>query len=78
MAGTGKSTIARTIANEYDEIRRLGASFFFTRGGGDLASSSKLFTSLARQLADKELELRRYVCEAVVNNTSISQLGLEH
>ena len=78
MAGTGKSTIARTIANEYYKAGRLGASFFFTRGAGDLASSSKLFTSLARQLADKELEFRHYVCKAVLNNTSISQLSLEH
>jgi len=78
MAGTGKSTIARTIANECYKAGRLGASFFFTRGAGDLASSSKLFASLAKQLADKELELRRYVCEAVVNNTGISQMGLEH
>ncbi len=78
MAGTGKSTIARTIANEYYKTGQLGASFFFARGAGDLASSIKLFTSLARQLADKEPELRRYVCEAVANNTGISQLGLEH
>jgi hypothetical protein len=78
MAGTGKSTIARTIANEYDKAGRLGASFFFTRGAGDLASSSKLFTSLARQLIDKELDFRHYVCEAILNNTSISQLGLDH
>jgi hypothetical protein len=78
MAGTGKSTIARTIANECHKAGRLGASFFFTRGAGDLASSSKLFTSLAKQLADKELELRRCICEAVVNNTGISQMGLEH
>jgi len=28
VAGTGKSTIARTIANEYDKAGRLGASFF--------------------------------------------------
>ena len=78
MAGTGKSTIARTIANEYYKTGRLGASFFFTRGEGDLASSNKLFTSIARQLADKEPRLRRYVCDAVANNSGISQLGLEH
>ena len=76
MAGTGKSTIARTIAKKYYEVGRLGASFFFTRGG--LASSRALFPSLARQLADKEPELRRYICEAVANNSSISQQGLEH
>ncbi|KAK3985141.1 hypothetical protein QBC44DRAFT_405652 [Cladorrhinum sp. PSN332] len=34
MAGTGKSTIARTVARRYCDNGRLGASFFF-RGGGD-------------------------------------------
>jgi hypothetical protein len=76
MAGTGKSTIARTIAKAYYEAGRLGASFFFTRGA--LISSKTLFPSLARQLADKEPELRRYICEAVASNTGISQQGLEH
>jgi hypothetical protein len=35
LAGTGKSTIARTVAREYFEQGRLGASFFFSRSGGD-------------------------------------------
>jgi len=30
MAGTGKSTISRTIAQELAEKKRLAASFFFT------------------------------------------------
>jgi len=30
MAGTGKSTISRTIARELAEKKRLAASFFFT------------------------------------------------
>jgi hypothetical protein len=33
LAGTGKSTIARTVARRYFEQKRLGASFFFSRGG---------------------------------------------
>lgn len=33
LAGTRKSTIARTIARKYSE-EHLGASFFFSRGGG--------------------------------------------
>ena len=32
MAGTGKSTIARTVAHEFSSRNRLGASFFFSPG----------------------------------------------
>jgi nucleoside phosphorylase len=47
MAGTGKSTIARTVAYKYSELYRLGASFFFSRGGGDPSHASKFFTTIA-------------------------------
>jgi hypothetical protein len=67
MAGTGKSTIALTIAREYDEQGRLGASFFFSRGRGDLGSSSKVFTTLAAQLANKLPDLKSHICKAVAN-----------
>ncbi|KAH8789958.1 hypothetical protein F5882DRAFT_377472 [Hyaloscypha sp. PMI_1271] len=35
LAGTGKSTISSTVARRYNEQKRLGASFFFSKGGGD-------------------------------------------
>jgi hypothetical protein len=47
LAGTGKSTIARTVARKYSEQERLGASFFFSRGGGDVSHAGKFFTSIA-------------------------------
>jgi hypothetical protein len=75
MAGTGKSTIALTIAREYDERGRLGASFFFSRGGGDLGSSSKVFTTLAAQLANKLPDLKNHIRKAVAD-IDISNLGL--
>jgi hypothetical protein len=52
MAGTGKSTIALTIAREYSNKKRLGASFFFSRGGGDLASTRRFAATIAVQLAE--------------------------
>lgn len=76
MAGTGKSTIARTIAREYYERGRLGASFFFSRGGGDLGTASKVFTTIALQLADTSRDLKRYICEALYENSHIGGLGL--
>jgi hypothetical protein len=76
MAGTGKSTIAHTIAREYYDKRRLGASFFFSRGGGDLGTASKVFTTIAVQLADMSPDLKRYICETLHENSHISNLGL--
>lgn len=35
MAGTGKSTISRTMAQTFADTGRLGASFFFKRGEAD-------------------------------------------
>jgi len=77
MAGTGKSTIARTIAREYYEKTRLGASFFFTRGGGDLGSASKIFTTFARQLAELSPSLQRYIREVVCESSNVDNLGLQ-
>jgi adenylylsulfate kinase-like enzyme len=47
MAGTGKSTITLTVARRYAKLRRLGASFFFFRGGSDLASAGKFAIIIA-------------------------------
>lgn len=50
MAGTGKSTIVRTIAHEFNNQKCLGASFFFSRGTEDRSRSGKFFTTIAMQL----------------------------
>jgi hypothetical protein len=52
MAGTGNSTIARTVARTYlDQKKRLGANFFFSHGGGDIGHAGKFVMSIAVQLA---------------------------
>jgi hypothetical protein len=73
LAGTGKSTIARTVARQCFEQYRLGASFFFSRGGGDTGHAGKFFTSLALQLARKSQYLKRYICDAIENSDIASQ-----
>lgn len=50
MAGTGKSTISRTVAKSLKETKHLGASFFFKRGEGDRGNATRLFPTLAKQL----------------------------
>ncbi|KAK6529885.1 hypothetical protein TWF281_009041 [Arthrobotrys megalospora] len=76
LAGTGKSTISRTIAREYYKKKRLGASFFFSRGGGDISHAGKFFTSIAVQLAGVSPSLKRHICEAIVENGNIGAQSL--
>ena len=52
-AGTGKTTVAHTIAEEYDKRGRLAATFFFWRKTGDRDDINKLAATLALQIAHK-------------------------
>ncbi|MCJ1422935.1 hypothetical protein MMC29_000815 [Sticta canariensis] len=71
MAGTGKSTIARTIARTLTEQKRLAANFFFSRGRGDLSHAGKLLSTIAVQLAATSPTLKRYICEAISENSDV-------
>lgn len=70
-AGTGKSTIALTIAHLLEERRMSMASFFFKRGGGDLARSRKVITTVAFQLAQQSPLLRDFICDALQGNADL-------
>ncbi|KAF4563160.1 hypothetical protein EYR36_003599 [Pleurotus pulmonarius] len=50
-AGTGKSTIAKSVAAKFRRANRLGASFFFVQGVQDLGDTRLLITTLACHLA---------------------------
>jgi NACHT domain len=76
LASTGKSTIARTVARKYFENGQLGASFFFSRGGGDVGHASKFFTTIAMQLAQKSQSLQEYICDALKKNSDIATQSL--
>jgi len=76
LAGTGKSTIARTIARQSYEKGHLGASFFFSRGGGDVGTAEKFVTSIAQQLASHSSILREYICESLHQHQDIASQSL--
>ena len=76
MAGTGKSTIARTAAHSFADQKQLGASFFFSRGRGDLGHAEKFFTTIAAQLAAKVPSLRHHISKAITENPQIIQEDL--
>ncbi|KFZ16002.1 hypothetical protein V502_05289 [Pseudogymnoascus sp. VKM F-4520 (FW-2644)] len=76
LAGTGKSTIARTVAQSYDEQKRLGASFFFSKGGGDVSHAGKFFTSIAVQLANNVPSLQKKIYDVIAKQSNIANLSL--
>lgn len=76
LAGTGKSTIARTVARRYHEQKRLGASFFFSRGGGDVGHAGNFVTSIALQLASSVPSLDQYICDAIKERFDIASQSL--
>jgi hypothetical protein len=77
MAGTGKSTIARTVVRDYVK-GRLCATFFFSKGGGDASHARKFFRSIAWQLAKVSSSLSRYICDAIAEDSDIVTRNLRH
>ncbi|KAH8674497.1 vegetative incompatibility protein HET-E-1 [Tricladium varicosporioides] len=76
LAGTGKSTISRTVAHKWYEEGCLGASFFFSRGGGDVGHAGKFVTSIAVQLASNAPALHRLICDTITEHTDIASRSL--
>jgi hypothetical protein len=76
LAGTGKSTIARTVARRYFDENRLGGSFFFSRGGGDVGHAEKFVTSIAWQLANNIPPLHQHIYDALTNRGDIATQSL--
>ncbi|KAJ5275561.1 hypothetical protein N7505_004106 [Penicillium chrysogenum] len=72
MAGTGKSTIARTMATKFKEQGLLGATFFFKRGEGRRGEATYLISTIARQLAQKHEELAHEVSNAIKTDSEIT------
>lgn len=64
IAGTGKSTVARTASRMWHDGNTLGASFFFSSGNGEVSSSKKLMSTLAWQLANRIPATRQAICDA--------------
>ncbi|KAL3469675.1 hypothetical protein BJX99DRAFT_268041 [Aspergillus californicus] len=72
LAGTGKSTISRTMAKSFQQDGLLGASFFFKRGEGDRGNATKLFPTIIRQLLTRHPELLPAVMRVIKDDPRIS------
>jgi hypothetical protein len=65
IAGNGKSAIAHTIANWFNEQGGLGACFCFDHTRGADRRHEKIFTTIARDLADCDPTMRRALARVV-------------
>jgi hypothetical protein len=77
MAGTGKSTIAQTVAQSFADRRQLGASFFFKRGEGKRGNASQFFTTIASNLVKHKPGMLARIRKALDNDSAISQRALK-
>ncbi|KIM95286.1 hypothetical protein OIDMADRAFT_183875 [Oidiodendron maius Zn] len=77
LAGTGKSTISRTVALRFKEQGLLGATFFFKRGERDRGRAALFFTTLAVQLVSKERQMLPFVREALDSDPAITKKSLK-
>ncbi|KAJ8067013.1 hypothetical protein OCU04_004393 [Sclerotinia nivalis] len=76
MAGTGKSTISRTVAQNFVDKGVLGASFFFKRGEGDRGHSGMFFATIVTQLVQKLPSLAPHIQNAIEADPGISGKAL--
>jgi hypothetical protein len=71
VAGSGKSTIAHTIAHQYDQLGRLGSSFCFDRADQANRRPDNLFSTIARDLADLDPQRKRALWLTVKEKRSL-------
>ncbi|KAF9260211.1 hypothetical protein L218DRAFT_826616, partial [Marasmius fiardii PR-910] len=76
-AGVGKSAIAQTISEDYEQNKKLAASFFFSRNHPKRNVPTYLFLTIAYGLASSIPELRDSIGFAIQSNPEILNSSLE-
>ena len=76
LAGTGKSTIAQTIAERLFAEGNLGAPFFCSRDFEDRSNLQFIFPTLAFQLAHKYPDFRSHIVSILRSNPDIAHESL--
>jgi hypothetical protein len=76
LAGTGKSTIAKTIAERLFADGQLGASFFCSRDFEDRRNLQFIFPTLATQLARKYPKFRSVFVPLIQSDPEIAYVSL--
>ena len=77
LAGIGKSTVVRTVAQETHNRGWLGASFFFSRSEDDRKSAKLFFGTIAFQLPQYSQEIALRIGEALKQKPDASEKQLQ-
>jgi hypothetical protein len=72
-AGKGKSAIAHTIAKSFEDAGGLGSCYCFDRQREADRRHEKIFSTIARDLTDRDPEMRRALADAVKTANSLKK-----
>ena len=70
-AGTGKSFISHTIAHRFKKIGRLGSCFCFDRTRMAQERDQRIFSTIARDLADRDEHMKTTLMDAFRGDNSL-------
>jgi len=76
-AGFGKSSVARTVADQWDRSKRLLGSFFFFRNSGDQSKASRLLPTLAYHLTASVPETKPAIEKALRDDPHLLDRSIE-
>lgn len=75
LAGTGKTTIAYSLAEKYTKDDRLGANFFCSRSDAECSDPNNIFVTIVRQLCQFYAPYKEKVAAALGKNPDIATAG---
>jgi hypothetical protein len=76
LAGTGKSAVARTIADRAQQQGRLAATFFFSRNSAGTREPSAIIPTIAYQIALCLPSIRLLICTALDSDRHVRDRGV--
>ncbi|KAB5590557.1 Vegetative incompatibility protein HET-E-1 [Ceratobasidium theobromae] len=76
MAGTGKTTIACTLASQLESRGQLAASFFCTRTSPECRDADRIVPTIAYQLARRSTAFKSALCQALGNDPDIGSRNI--
>jgi WD40 repeat protein len=77
LAGTGKSAVARTVADHVKQQGRLAATFFFSRNTVATRAPSAIIPTIVSQLARYWPSIKPAICAAVSSDPLIRDRGVK-
>ncbi|KAB5590796.1 Vegetative incompatibility protein HET-E-1 [Ceratobasidium theobromae] len=76
MAGTGKTTIACTLASQLESRGQLAASFFCTRTSPECRDADRIVPTIAYELARRSTAFKSTLCQALDKDPDIGSRNI--